>query len=94
MELPVCCDVSLLVVLVTNGSLDPLETVCGPSFDVTVEEDVWVLADVDDLPGETVVDSVKRVNLVVADVEDKPVVNDGGNVVRVFKTVGSIVEVD
>lgn len=90
MELPVCCDVSLLVVLVTNGSLDPLETVCGPSFDV------WVLADVDDLPGETVVDSVKRVNLVVADsdVEDKPVVNDGGNVVRVVKTVGFIVEVD
>lgn len=95
-ELPVCCDVSLLVVLVTNGSLDPLETVCGPSFDVTVEEDVWVLADVDDLPGETVDDPVKRVNLVVADsdVEDKPVVNDGGNVVRVVKTVGSIVEVD
>lgn len=93
MELPVCCDVSLLVVLVTNGSLDPLETVCGPSFDVTVEEDVWVLADVDDLPGETVVDSVKRV-VADSDVEDKPVVNDGGNVVRVVKTVGSIVEVD
>lgn len=55
-----------------------------------------MLVDVDDLPGETVVDSVKRVNLVVADsdVEDKPVVNDGGNVVRVVKTVGSIVEVD
>lgn len=84
------------MVLFTTGSLDPLETVCGPSFDVTVEKDVWVLADVDDLPGETVVDSVKRVNLVVAnsDVEDKPVVNDGGNVVRVVKTVGSIVEVD
>lgn len=96
MELPVCCDVSLLVVLVTNGSLDPLETVCGSSFDVTVEEDVWVLADVDDLPVETVDDPVKRVNLVVADsdVEDKPVVNDGGNVVRVVKTVGSTVEVD
>lgn len=84
------------MVLFTTGSLDPLETVCGPSFDVTVEEDVEVLADVDDLPGETVVDSVKRVNLVVADsdVEDKPGVNDGGNVVRVVKTVGSIVEVD
>lgn len=84
------------MVLFTTGSLDPLETVCGPSFDVTVEKDVWVLADVDDLPGETVVDSVKRVNLVVADsdVEDKPGVNDGGNVVRVVKTVGSIVEVD
>lgn len=84
------------MVLFTTGSLDPLETVCGPSFDVTVEEDVWVLADVDDLPVETVVDPVKRVNLVVADsdVEDEPMVDDGGNVVLVVKTVGSIVEAD
>lgn len=84
------------MILVATGSLDPLETVCGSSFDVTVDEDVLVLADVDDLPVETVVDSVKRVELVVADsdVEDEPVVDDGGNVVLVVKTVGCIFEVD
>lgn len=95
-ELLVCCDVFLLVVLVINGFLDLLEMVCGFSFDVIVEEDVWVFVDVDDLFGEMVVDLVKRVNFVVVDldVEDKFVVNDGGNVVCVVKIVGFIVEVD
>lgn len=44
MELPVCCDVflveGLLVVLVTIGFLDPLETVGGSAFDGTVDGDV------------------------------------------------------
>lgn len=83
------------MILVATGSLDSLETVCGSSFDVTVDEDVLVLADVDDIPVETVVDSVKRVELVAdSDVEDEPVVDDGGNVVLVVKTVGCIFEVD
>lgn len=98
-ELLVCCDVflveGLLVVLFIIGLLDLLEMVCGFSFDVIVEEDVWVFVDVDDLFGEMVVDLVKRVNFVVVDldVEDKFVVNDGGNVVCVVNIVGFIVEV-
>lgn len=87
------------MVLVTIGFLDPLETVGGSAFDETVDGDVWVLVDVDDLPVdlpvEKVVDSVERAELVAdSDVDHKSVLDDGGNVVLVVKTVGSIFEVD
>lgn len=87
------------MVLVTTGLLDPLETVGGSAFDGTVDGDVWVLVDVDDLPVdlpvEKAVDSVERAELVAdSDVVDEPVVDDEGNVVLVVKTVGSIFEVD